>query len=50
MVDIKKLKKAIDIQKDIIINELIERSNNEEKLKPEEVKMLEKYYQDVKED
>ncbi|MCQ2911410.1 MAG: hypothetical protein MJ244_04395 [Clostridia bacterium] len=50
MVDLKKLKRAIDIQKEIIINELIDRSNNEEKLKADEVKMLEKYYQDVKED
>ncbi|MCQ2979547.1 MAG: hypothetical protein MJ245_07110 [Clostridia bacterium] len=50
MVDLKKLKKAIDIQKEIIINELIEKSNNEEKLKADEIKMLEKYYQDVKED
>lgn len=50
MVDIKKLKRAIEIQKEIIINELIEKSNNEEKLKPEELKMLEKYYETAKEE
>lgn len=50
MVDIKKLKRAIEIQKEIIINELIEKSNNEEKLKQEELKMLEKYYETAKEE
>lgn len=48
-VDLKKLKKAIELQKELIINELIEKSNEGEKLDDKELKMLENYYEDAKE-
>ena len=49
-VDLKKLKKAIEIQKELIINELIEKSTEGEKLEEKELKILESYYQESKED
>lgn len=46
--DLKKLKKAIDNQKDIIIDKLADRSLNNEELSEEEIEMMENYYNEKK--
>lgn len=46
MIDLNKVKRAIEIQKEIIITKLVEKSEDGEVLDKDEIKMLENYYED----
>lgn len=50
MIDLEKLKRAIEIQKEIIINDLIKKSENGIVLTDDELDMLETYYEENVED